>query len=391
VTTLVLSDLHLGMRSGRDLLRRAPVRARLLERLDGASRVVLLGDAVELRHGPMAGALRAARPLFEDLGAALGPGGEIVVVPGNHDHRLLAGWHERRRAAGRGLRLEHRIAPRAGEPGALLARWAAPARLTLAYPGLWLRPDVYATHGHWLDRHLTLPTLERLAIGATGWLTGPPPARARPDDYEAALAPLYALAYELAQRGRSAPAGAPDRRAGRWARRLLAVGRGDRPPRLAALGRALPPAVAALNALGLGPLSARVGPEDLCPAGLAAMREVCARLGLEAGHVIFGHMHRAGPRPGDDAAAWTAPPATRLVCTGSWVHEPALARDGPGGCWWPGTAVRLDDGEAPRIVGMLDDIAALAEPAGAGGRAARPGGSPGGHTTARGGALHFAQ
>jgi Calcineurin-like phosphoesterase len=356
VTTLVLSDLHLGMRSGRDLLRRAPVRARLLERLDGANRVVLLGDAVELRHGPMAGALQAARPVFEDLGAALGPDGEIVVVPGNHDHRLLAGWHERRRAAARGLRLEHRIAPRAGEPAALLARWAAPARLTLAYPGLWLRQDVYATHGHWLDRHLTLPTLERLAIGALGRLTGPPPQRARPDDYEAALAPLYALAHELAQRARSGPGpgGAPGARRARppGVRTLLAVGRGDRPPRLAALGRTLPPAVAALNALGLGPLRADVAVEDLCPAALAAMREVCGRLRLDAPHVVFGHMHRAGPWPADDPAAWTAPPAMRLVCTGSWVHEPAL-----GAAYAPGTAVRVDGAGAPRLVALLDDLA----------------------------------
>jgi hypothetical protein len=364
VTTLVLSDLHLGMRSGRDLLRRAPVRARLLERLDGVSRVVLLGDAIELRHGPMAAALRAARPLFDDLGAALGPGGEIVVVPGNHDHRLLAGWHERRRAAGRGLRLEHRIAPRAGEPGALLARWAAPARLTLAYPGLWLRPDVYATHGHWLDRHIALPTIERLAIGAVGRLTGPPPRRARPDDYEAALVPLYALAHELAQRrgdrpraaGRAGRSRAPEDLVRRW----LAVGRGDRPPRLAALGRALPATVAALNALGLGPLGADVGVEDLCPAALAALREVCGRLGLAPEHLVFGHVHRAGPRPGDDPAAWTAPPATRLHCAGSWVHEPALVgAAGPASPYWPGTALRVDAGGAPRLVAMLGDVADL--------------------------------
>jgi hypothetical protein len=354
VTTLVLSDLHLGMRSGRDLLRRAPVRARLLERVDGARRVVLLGDTVELRHGPMAGALAAARPLLEELGGALGPDGEIVVVPGNHDHRLLAGWHDRRRAAGHPLGLEHRIAPGAGEPGALLAGWSAPARLTFAYPGLWLRPDVYATHGHWLDRHLALPTVERLAIGAVGWLTGPPPARARPDDYEAALAPLYALAHELAQRRDGSASGAADGAAARRVRRLLGVGRGDRPPRLAALGPALAPVVAGLNALGVGPLSADVAVGDLCPAALTAMREVCARLGLDARHVVFGHMHRAGPRPGDDRTAWTTPAGGRLVCTGSWVDEPALAHE-PG--YRPGTAVRVPDAGPPRVEAILGDVA----------------------------------
>ena len=40
-------------------------------------------------------------------------------------------------------------------------------KLSAAFPGLWLRPDVYATHGHYLDCHLTIPTMERLGIGMT--------------------------------------------------------------------------------------------------------------------------------------------------------------------------------------------------------------------------------
>ena len=44
---------------------------------------------------------------------------------------------------------------------ALMAEWASPARVRFAYPGLWLREDVYATHGHYLDCHLTVPTVER--------------------------------------------------------------------------------------------------------------------------------------------------------------------------------------------------------------------------------------
>ena len=40
--------------------------------------------------------------------------------------------------------------------------------LTLAYPGLRLRPDVYATHGHYLDLHLTVPRLESIAASAMG-------------------------------------------------------------------------------------------------------------------------------------------------------------------------------------------------------------------------------
>ena len=50
--TLILSDLHLGSPSHSDLLRRADVRSPLLEQAREADRVVLLGDVLELRHGP---------------------------------------------------------------------------------------------------------------------------------------------------------------------------------------------------------------------------------------------------------------------------------------------------------------------------------------------------
>jgi len=62
VRTLVVSDLHLGARTGVDVLRRPAARAALLERLDGVGRLVLLGDTLELRHGPLREALEAARP-----------------------------------------------------------------------------------------------------------------------------------------------------------------------------------------------------------------------------------------------------------------------------------------------------------------------------------------
>ena len=58
------------------------MRAPLIEALrDGIERRVLLGDALELRQGPMREALAAAWPFFAEAGAALGAGGEIVLVP----------------------------------------------------------------------------------------------------------------------------------------------------------------------------------------------------------------------------------------------------------------------------------------------------------------------
>ena len=59
--------------------------------LDGVDRLVLLGDVLELRHGPLREAMAAARPFFEDLGGALWAG-ELVITAGNHDHALVEPW-----------------------------------------------------------------------------------------------------------------------------------------------------------------------------------------------------------------------------------------------------------------------------------------------------------
>ena len=362
MTTVVLSDLHLGVRSGRDLLRRPDVRARLWARLEDADRVVLLGDVVDLRQGPVARVLDVARPFFAELGSVLGDR-DVVLVPGNHDHRLLAAWHARR-VDEDPLGLEQRIVPGRGDgPAWTVARWLGPARLTFAYPGLWLRPDVYATHGHLLDVHTVLPTLERLAIGTLGLLTGPLPPRATPEDYEVRLAPLYALAHELVQgwpRRERGPAGiaAPRRgpaRGGVGPAPRRARWRGGPSAARGALGPALPPVLAALRAAGLGDLRARTGADDLLPVALAALGELCVHLGLRADWLVTGHVHRAGPWPGDDPRAWVAPTGTRLVGAGSWVEEPALgpatARGGPAA---PGTCVRVGDAGPPVVVRVLD-------------------------------------
>src|SRR3954451_9426566 len=203
VRTVVVSDLHLGSRSEGDVLRRRVAREKLLERVEGADRLVLLGDTVELRQGPAREAMAIAQPVLEELGGALGDGGEVVLVPGNHDHALVAPWLERRGAhvEPAALGLEEHPGADASAATEAIAQWMAPATLIVAYPGVWLRDDVYATHGHYLDRHTTVPTFERLGAGIMGRLVGTVPEQdAKPDDYEAALAPLYAWMHAMAER-----------------------------------------------------------------------------------------------------------------------------------------------------------------------------------------------
>ena len=89
--TLVISDLHVGAASGKDLLRRAALRAPLIDAVRDVDRLVILGDGLELREAPHRDAAALAAPLFAEAGRALGPDGELVVLAGNHDHGLVAG------------------------------------------------------------------------------------------------------------------------------------------------------------------------------------------------------------------------------------------------------------------------------------------------------------
>jgi predicted phosphodiesterase len=359
VKQLVLTDLHLGARSNADLLRRAELREPLLAAVEGIDRLILLGDALELRDGPAHEPLAAARPLFEALGNALGPDREVVAVPGNHDHQLVAPWLEARRRSpdASRLELEQLTGPEASPLAQVLAGWLEPARLRLAYPGVWLRDDVYAQHGHYLDCHVAIPSFERLSARVVErWVRRGNGAAGPVESYEGSLAPIYALLYTLAQtapeRGRNLVSGASGRA---W---KVLVGDGGRRPlghiALGAIG--FPAAVWTLNRMGLGPLRSELSGVALRRAGLEAMAAVIDRLGVRADHVIFGHTHRSGPWPGDDAAEWRTQAGGTLVNPGSWVYESLFMTGGSGGNpYWPGNVAVVEDTGPPRLVRLLGD------------------------------------
>ena len=394
--TLVISDLHLGAASGVDVLRRAEPRAALIDALGDIDRLVLLGDVLELRHGPRCDALAAARPFFEELGRSFA-GREIVVLAGNHDHALVESWLRRRdeSPAPQPLTLEQRFsAKEASSMLATLAEWAAPARVSAAYPGLWLRPDVYATHGHYLDCHLTIPTMERLGIGMTARaLRRPTDAFATVGDYEAVTGPVFAWIDAVARQaptgetlngqstvrvwralagstrtgaGGSKPARADAEGGGVGVRDGLAALAALAPEmRRRLLTGAFPVAIAALNRFGLGSFNADISTPELRRAGLRAMGEVAARLGLGDAHVIFGHTHRAGPLPRDIEAEWRTqrahggPAGARLINSGCWTYDAYFVTDTPGESpYWPGGSVLVDDEGPPTppvLRRLLDD------------------------------------
>jgi Calcineurin-like phosphoesterase len=357
VTTALVSDLHLGQLKQRDLLRREDFRGVLFAELAGAGEIVLLGDIVEMREGAALPALEASRPFFESLGESAA-GRRVVLVPGNHDHRLLATWLERRRTleSPPPLGLEERIAPAEASPAAArIAEWLGGAELEVAYPGLWLRDDVYATHGHYLDRHVTIPGFEPLGIRLTERLLGRA-ADSRPgvDSYEVVIGPLYALLHEWAQaapHGVAGGAGASQR-----AYRTLTTDGGPRWRRLLVGGVAYPAAIVAINAAGLGPVRADLSGKELRRAGLLALGEVLRRLDVQAEHVIFGHTHRSGPLPFDDAAEWAQAGAS-LTNAGSWVYEPFyLGPDAGRSPYWPGNVVVVGDRGPPELRRLLADL-----------------------------------
>jgi hypothetical protein len=366
VATLVVSDLHLGATSRADLLRRAELREPLIAALrDGIERLVILGDFLELREVPVRDVAAYGLPLLREAGEALGPGGEIVLLGGNHDHALLAGWTETHlmQDAPHTMPLTQRIEPRdAGPLGEALAEAARPARLSFSYPGIWLRDDVYALHGHYLDVHTQVPTIERLAAGTMARFVTPLPegGRATPDDYEAVLAPLYSWMHALAQRSGDGVVRAGSRSSARaW---VALSGNHDGSPaarvRSAVMRAGFRTAVAAVNAVGLGPVKGQLSGPALRRGSLYGIGEVLGRLDVRAAHVVFGHTHRSGPWPGDDESEWIAPTGSRLVNTGSWIYQPHFLTERPGDSpYWPGTAVRVDAdrGRAPELVRLLGD------------------------------------
>ncbi|HEX3362062.1 MAG TPA: metallophosphoesterase [Solirubrobacterales bacterium] len=353
--TAIISDLHLGTISGSDVLRDPGIRAVLLEELRGADRLILLGDVIELRERPLGAALDLALPALAEIGEALG-GAEVVLVPGNHDARLAEPLLDDLSMAGAPLALDSAADPSPG-PTAAISAALAPARLRIAYPGIWLRDDVYATHGNYMDAHLTLPRAECVAVALVRRIAGELPDEATPADYERLLRPIYGLSFGAAQsmrrRSRS-----PDRGPSEAAWELLAGERADRTrtrrAKVRAVRAAFPLVVAGVNRLLHADFDPDISGASIFRSGVAGGVEMARRLGVDAVHVITGHTHRGGPRPEEDP--WHLPGGGELHNTGNWVFSTALHNPGePPNSYWPGTVTWLEDSDPPRRVELLGD------------------------------------
>jgi hypothetical protein len=337
-----------------------PIRERLLAELGRCDEVVLLGDLLSLRDGAVTDVLRAAEPFLAGLREAAA-GKRVIVVPGNHDHGLarsvLDAVHRK------DLGLEQVAKPAKGGIAGAVARKLKGLDLAIAYPGLWIRPDVYATHGHYLDCHTTVPRLDPLLASlAAAALERLPARRATPGDYEAVLAPVYAVAYEYAQ-SRAALKNAPDgppialwRALQDFGWRRMSRGPGDGVGSRALLGLAVSGALGLMKLSGLGAFSLDLSLGTTARAGVAAATEVVERLGIAARHVVFGHTHRAGPLEGE--AAWGPPQGPALVNAGSWVWPGLRGDESAVGGYRPGRWVLVRDSGPPELRSVLEEPAA---------------------------------
>ena len=331
--TLVISDLHIGAGHGRDALNDQPIVEALSAAIATADRLVLLGDIIELRQGPLQDALAAASRVLPQLVSGLGEGREVVMVFGNHDHQLQM----------------HQDA--LSQIEWMLSQHGAGVRFE--YPGLWLRDDVYAQHGHYLDRHTTTPAFERVAAGVMArFLKLPLSEMTEVNDYERLLAPIYAWMFAISQTSSREI----DPSDGGGSVRALKLIRESRGAKRLFVHTGLRTLLRGADLARLGPFSPDLSPVMLRRSSLIAFGEVLSVLKLQPRYAIFGHSHRAGPLPGDDASEWLVNGGVQLINSGCWVHESAafMSEEPADNPYRPGFAVELDDDGPPRLVNLLD-------------------------------------
>lgn len=326
--TLVISDLHIGARTGRDVVRHPEVLEQLCAAVREADRLVLLGDTVEMLEGRPRQSLAQAEPVVRALGEALGDERPLILVPGNHDHALIEPWVDAQLASGAEIDPCTRVPLHTSTDLEVLAECARPARLEVHYPAVDLGDGVWAHHGHYLDRHLLRTPLPSLGDSVAGYERSLGVTVSRVTASVAASLPpaVGSLIDELSG----------------------VVARG------AVLSR---PLVARMpGASALAPLSSGLLGYQFRRSGLPAIGQVAEDLGVPAdGQLLFGHVHRLGPQAEDPREEWVQL-GRQLHNTGCWVYEPLLlAATEPPHPYWPGGALWVE-GAVVRPVNLLESV-----------------------------------
>lgn len=334
VRRLIISDLHFG--SGDDLLSSPQALERIEPELAWADELVINGDLFELVFATLREAVDAARPLLALVNRHVG---RVHYVLGNHDHHLVSLAGDERRFC-EVLRTPAPEAFRVAPAERLLRSLCRDVDVICPYP-LCELDGMRITHGHYIAAHARSSSwslMERLAWSLTG-------SRSRPErltvaDYEALIAPLYELMYEMA----NLPSGKrAQQQFERWLGSVSAVAHAPQRAsrQLAGLARSLSGRLEHSE-----PLESLDAPLAQV---LGAMEAVCDNLDVEPGTVVFGHTHV----PIDGAV--TRGGRYKIFNSGAWVWDRRI-RNSPSyrEQAWPGTVLRATGGQL-ELRGLLDD------------------------------------
>ena len=168
--------------------------------------------------------------------------------------------------------------------------------------GVWLSERVWATHGHYLDRHLMPESAVGIGRGCCGACHSTRPRR-------------WTTSWDAAH---------PLSRATGWLPTPIAALLDD----IAELIRAstMPRFRRRFLTERYAPLISAVLRVQMSRASMPALARVVHRLGVQADCVVFGHVHRLGPLAADDPQKWLRPEGRpRILNTGSWLLRAAAA------------------------------------------------------------------
>ena len=242
-----------------------------------------------------------------------------------------------------------------------LAAWlGARRKVAFAYPGVWLRDDVWATHGHYLDRLITIPTFERIAAGGMARVVGRP-ARAgggqrRPRRIRGRAGADVRVARPARQRARRGRALGQRRRDGEGL--VAAVGRRPRAAARQGAGRAAAARDRRAQPRRARARASRRSTPTSCAAPASPRWAASSRLLGVRGRRTSSSATRTAPGrwPGWIPASGASRRGTQLVNTGCWTDEPRINTHDPRSPYRPGYGVLVEDEGPPRLVRITENL-----------------------------------
>lgn len=195
---LVISDIHFGDKKACDLLRYQWAQDKLFQALEECDQIILLGDIWDFTFCSFLEAIKVSEPFFRRLGQTM-PHLKVTVTAGNHDHHLVlrANDEAKENQALYGIETPSFTLP----PAERILRAFMPHNKIESFYPFWSDKDIWYHHGHYISSHLEMfgwQVLDRLQWRVIGQKRNKN-AKLLVEEYEALIAPLHELSYQVAQ------------------------------------------------------------------------------------------------------------------------------------------------------------------------------------------------